>query len=180
MLEVAFVRRRGQRDKVYVTRSDGTNASWAFPSYGDGLPHDLCHLVVEDELGLTDGFWGLVDAGAEVAVVDNQTTLVRDGRPLVDDPAADFDGLRRAEDAVAALGSPLVVSEIAAGRTGADTPPRDVAAPEMQLAIRARLADLLEVWAALPDGGAIRQKFPSAPGSLPPPTGRGDERENGR
>ena len=47
MLEVTFVCRRRQRDRVYVTRSDGTTTGWDFPSYGDGLPHDLCHLVVE-------------------------------------------------------------------------------------------------------------------------------------
>jgi hypothetical protein len=58
VLEVSFVRRRGKRDRVYVHRSDGTSTGWDFPSYGDGLPHDLCHLVVEDELGLPDGFWG--------------------------------------------------------------------------------------------------------------------------
>ena len=28
---------------------------------GDGLPHDLCHLVVEDGLELSEGFWGLFD-----------------------------------------------------------------------------------------------------------------------
>lgn len=63
VLQVTFVRRRGRRDHIYVESEDGTTTDWAFPSYGDGLPHDLCHLVVEDELGLTDGFWGLVDRG---------------------------------------------------------------------------------------------------------------------
>jgi hypothetical protein len=61
VLEASFVRRRGSRDRVYVTRSDGTTTGWDFPSYGDGLPHDLCHLVVEEALGLSEGFWGLVD-----------------------------------------------------------------------------------------------------------------------
>ncbi|MDQ3570648.1 MAG: hypothetical protein M3450_12995 [Actinomycetota bacterium] len=75
MLDATFVRRRGSRDRVYVTRADGTSTSWHFPSYGDGLPHDLCHLVVEDELGLTDGFWGLIDQGVEVRLVNNQATL---------------------------------------------------------------------------------------------------------
>jgi len=69
MLEVAFVRRRGHRDAVHVRRDDGTSTSWRLPTYGDGLPHDLCHLVVEQELGLTDGFWGLVDQGAAIRLV---------------------------------------------------------------------------------------------------------------
>jgi len=58
VLKATFVRRRGRRDRVYVTRADGTSTGWDFPSYGDGLPHDLCHLVVEEELKLSGGFWG--------------------------------------------------------------------------------------------------------------------------
>jgi len=88
MLSVVFVRRRGRRDRVYVTREDGTSISWDFPSYGDGLPQDLCHLVVESELGLTDGFWGLVDQGVDVGLVNNQATLLRSSRPLANRPAS--------------------------------------------------------------------------------------------
>ncbi|HSH59033.1 MAG TPA: hypothetical protein VK988_05200 [Acidimicrobiales bacterium] len=95
MVEVAFVRRRGGRDRVYVTRADGTSTGWDFPSYGDWLPHDLCHLVVEEELGLIDGFWGLVDRGVEVGLVNNQATLLRDGKSLVEQPDVDLRGLRR-------------------------------------------------------------------------------------
>jgi hypothetical protein len=38
---------------------------WSFPTYGNGLPHDLVHLVVEAGFGLRSGFWGRVDAGAD-------------------------------------------------------------------------------------------------------------------
>jgi len=75
-----------------VTRQDGTSTSWDFPSYGDGLPHDLCHLVVESELGLTDGFWGLVDQGVDVGLVNDQATLVRSSRPLAQQAASTFRG----------------------------------------------------------------------------------------
>jgi hypothetical protein len=112
MLEVTFVRRRGSRDRVYVSRADGTTVDWAFPSYGDGLPHDLCHLVVEDGLALTEGFWGLVDQGVEVALVNNQATLVRDGTPLTEIAGANFSGLMQAEMAVASLGSPMHTMEL--------------------------------------------------------------------
>lgn len=80
---------------MYVTRADGTSTGWDFPSYGDWLPHDLCHLVVEEELGLIDGFWGLVDRGVEVGLVNNQATLLRDGKSLVEQPDVDLRGLRR-------------------------------------------------------------------------------------
>ncbi len=68
---------------------------WEFPSYGDGLPHDLCHLVVEEELALLDGFWGLVDQGVEVALVDGQATLVRNGRPFAEQAGGDISACAR-------------------------------------------------------------------------------------
>ncbi len=80
---------------MYVHRSDGTSTGWDFPSYGDGLPHDLRHLVVEDELGLADGFWGLVDGGVDVALVHNQATLVRNGAPLCEHVGIDLTGRSR-------------------------------------------------------------------------------------
>ena len=46
------------------------------------------HLVVESGLGIVDGFWGLVDGGVDVSLVDNQACLVREGRPLVDQPGS--------------------------------------------------------------------------------------------
>lgn len=66
-MDIAFVRTAGQPDRVYVTRTDGTEVSWSFPTYGDGIPHDLVHLVVETAFGLKDGFWGRVDRGIDVA-----------------------------------------------------------------------------------------------------------------
>ena len=63
-LRARFVRVVGERDRVYVRRSDGSETSWVFASYGDGLPHDLVHLVVEQDHGLREGFWGRVDRGA--------------------------------------------------------------------------------------------------------------------
>jgi hypothetical protein len=65
LLRAAFVRSAGERDRIYVTRSDGSEVSWVFPTYGDALPHDLVHLVVESAFGLTEGFWGRVDGGAD-------------------------------------------------------------------------------------------------------------------
>lgn len=69
-MEIRFVRKQGERDRIYVRRSDGSTTSWAFPTYGDGLPHDLMHLVVETGFGLRDGFWARVDAGVDVARIN--------------------------------------------------------------------------------------------------------------
>jgi len=64
-LRAVFLRTEGARDRIYVTRSDGSEVSWVFPTYGDALPHDLVHLVVETVFSLSRGFWGRVDDGAD-------------------------------------------------------------------------------------------------------------------
>ena len=69
VLKAAFVRTVGERDRIYVVRSDGSEVSWAFPTYGDALPHDLIHLVVEAAFGLRQGFWGRVDAGVDPGAI---------------------------------------------------------------------------------------------------------------
>lgn len=137
---------------MYVTREDGTSTSWDFPSYGDGLPHDLCHLVVEGELGLADGFWGLVDSGVDVGLVDNQATLVHGSRPLAEQAGFDLSGLLEAEAVVAALAGPAT----AVG--GIDELPVS-AEPEAINVIRDRLRQLSEQWRRLDDGAAIRLQF---------------------
>jgi hypothetical protein len=178
MLEATFVRRRGSRDRVYVTRGDGTSTGWDFPSYGDGLPHDLCHLVVEDGLGLSEGFWGLVDRHVEVGVVNNQATLMGDGKPLVEHPGVDFSGLVQAEQAVAVLCSPVIdvdqIHGVAVARLG---PPPLSTLPVGEIterlgfnlpesatsaavtAIHDRLRELGQRWRGLDDGGSIRLVF---------------------
>ena len=137
---------------MYVTREDGTSTSWDFPSYGDGLPHDLCHLVVESELGLTDGFWGLVDQGVDVGLVNNQATLMRGSRPLAEQAGFDLSGLLEAETAVAALaGSANGVGDVDERPVGAE--------PEAINAIRDRLRQLSEQWRKLDDGAAITLQY---------------------
>jgi len=121
--------------------------------------------------------------------VDNQATLVRDGRPLLGQPGVDFAGLEEAETAVALLGptSLLVIEGDPSGLAVARTPesasaaaaPSDASAariaeiaggplpasatPERIAAIRARLAELDDRWRHLDDGGAITLAFPSLP-----------------
>ena len=137
---------------MYVTREDGTSTSWDFPSYGDGLPHDLCHLVVESELGLTDGFWGLVDQGVDVGLVNNQATLMRGSRPLAEQAGFDLSGLLEAETAVAALaGSASGVGDVDEQPVGVE--------PEAINAIRDRLRQLSEQWRKLNDGAAITLQY---------------------
>jgi hypothetical protein len=74
-MEIVFRQSASGREATLVTRDDGVRLS--VPVYGkrDPLPHDLAHYVVERELGLIDGFWGSVAAGAifeGMAVLDGR------------------------------------------------------------------------------------------------------------
>lgn len=135
-----------------MTREDGTSSSWDFPSYGDALPHDLCHLVVESELGLTDGFWGLIDQGVDVGLVNNQAALMRDNRPLAEHAGFDLSGLLEAEAAVAVLAGPVNgVGDVNERPVGAE--------PEAINTIRDRLRQLSEQWRRLDDGTAMTLQY---------------------
>jgi hypothetical protein len=76
VLRAGFVRNRGHHDRAFVVRADGSETSWSFPSYDDGLPHDL---VAESAFGLADGFWGHVDGGAGIERINREANR-RDGR----------------------------------------------------------------------------------------------------
>lgn len=178
-LVASFVRHRGARDHIYVRRSNGTTCDWAFPTYGDQLPHDLCHLVIEQSLKMADGFWGLVEDGLEVALVDDQGTLMKDGRPLSEHVDVDCSGLVEAEEAVALL-SPtgmevqdvgaLAVARVASGEVeaigagvtrsaalGFHLPPS--ADASTIATIRERLLQLGHQWRRLADGEAITIEY---------------------
>src|SRR5262245_31757127 len=75
-MEISFVRIQGERDRVYVKRSNGSEVSWVFPSYGNFIPHDLVHFVVETAFGLKNGFWGRVDAGIDVARINAEANRI--------------------------------------------------------------------------------------------------------
>ena len=64
-MTIRFVRIAGQADRIYVKRSNGSEVAWDFPTFGNEIPHDMVHLVVESLFGLSKGFWGRVDAGVD-------------------------------------------------------------------------------------------------------------------
>jgi len=53
-------------DGIEAVRDDGGRVSSRFPHKGP-VPHDVTHLLVERELGMSDGFWGKVARGADPA-----------------------------------------------------------------------------------------------------------------
>jgi len=62
-MQIAITKGAAQ-DHVAVTRADGSQAAFAFPKKGP-YPHDAFHYFIERELGMNQGFWGLVASGME-------------------------------------------------------------------------------------------------------------------
>ncbi|MGD9573500.1 MAG: hypothetical protein AB7V62_16605 [Thermoleophilia bacterium] len=69
MAAVEFVKGEGRRYRSLLHRDDGVTVEFdggAWNRVGGPareLPHDLAHLIVEDELGLRRGVWGVLAAG---------------------------------------------------------------------------------------------------------------------
>ena len=75
-MRVSFVRGE-RRDRIYVLRDDGSEASWSFPSYGAGMPHDLRHFAVESALPLPDGIFGHIARGADLEALNRAANAAR-------------------------------------------------------------------------------------------------------
>lgn len=60
-MRIEIAKGRNQ-DRIVLTRADGSRAETTFPHKGP-VPHDAVHWFVERELGLRQGFWGMVAGG---------------------------------------------------------------------------------------------------------------------
>jgi len=166
-MRVTFVRTRGARDRVYVARDDGSEASWETASYGEGLPHDLVHLVVESRFGVTRGVWGRVASGAELGRI-NAAANRRGGRDKYGELGGEPEELLVAE---ALANAPWLVVEVAPraedvqhaievelgklGRAHAES--ITIAAVG---AVRDELREWLAKWRALGERGALTFEYP--------------------
>src|ERR1700733_3734275 len=146
-LRVTFVRTVGAKDRVYVAREDGSETSWDFASYGDELPHDLVHLIVESRFGVHGGIWGRVAAGADLGLINAIANRVG-GRDKYRELGDDLDEVYLAETLANA---PWTRAETAAD-VSAQLPDIDIATIE---AVRAELLALRDRWRALVPKGAI-------------------------
>ena len=159
MLRAAFVRTLGQPDRIHVIRSDGSEVSWPFPTFGDDLPHDLVHLVVESAFGLTGGFWGRVDAGADPKRINDEANR-RGGADKYAAFGADRRELDLAEVLAAASWSVDTVEEevrASCGKLGVEPPPE--LSKERVRETRAVLARLATRWRGLQPKGALNVAF---------------------
>jgi len=102
---------------------------------GRDLPHDLAQFVVESELGLEQGFWGLLAKGATFKSVSGRSQT-RPGREIISKN-------RRSLNAV----EHLVNQHVTAWRTGSQTP------------IRVPLDDMFARWNGLKVGEELRLEW---------------------
>lgn len=164
VMEISFVRVRGQRDRIYVRRTDGSEVSWVFPTYGDELPHDLVHLVVEAAFGVSGGFWGRVDAGVDPARINDEANRLSGPEKYrgFGDDRRDLllaEGLAGASWPLADMSDAERREAIAEGcrKLGVALPP--AVTVERLGEVRAALAGLRQAWRAIGAKGTLKLRF---------------------
>ena len=166
VLTATFVRTAGERDRIYVTRADGSEVSWVMASYGESLPHDLVHLVVESAFGLSQGFWGRVNGGADPGAISREANR-KGGRDKYAAYGTDQTELQLAE-ALAnvrwldeeASASLLALAHAGYRQAGLAVP--SSATEDLVERLRARLRELTQRWRTLAPKGALTLAFDSA------------------
>jgi hypothetical protein len=153
-MKLTFTRGSGKTDRLDIVAADGPRPPIQCPKQGI-IPHEMVHFAVETEVE-TAGFLGLIAAGGDSgfrAGLDNAQAqsverLVEmfqgegwSGGPM---PDADFTALY-AVTCEERGDTPLPIS----GATIA--------------AIRTRIADLTQAWAAVPVGGQLALELPAHP-----------------
>ena len=134
------------RHRVVVTTEDRT-AQVAMSDYGEALPHELVHFVVERAMGIRFGFWGLLAHGADLtAVMTFNARSPRTVSPPTDPLVIEhLDELLEAERLVAGL------YQLGAGETldhGVD--------PVQAAGIRQEIDALNALWQELAIGEVLR------------------------
>ena len=162
VLSASFVRTVGERDRIYVTRADGSAVSWAMASYGESLPHDLVHLVVESAFGLAQGFWGRVNAGVDPGAVAREANR-KGGRDKYAAYGPDQAELQLAEALanVRWLGedTSAALAQAAAGYRPAGIEPPPFLTGRLVERLQAVLTGLTHRWRALGAKGALDVEF---------------------
>jgi hypothetical protein len=174
--QIEFLKDDGRRYRALLHRPDGVDVAFEGGSFNrvggpaEEVPHDIAHLIVEDELRLRSGVWGVLVAGgmfghATVVAGRRAPHATRHGRAVV---ARAGDRIMQAEmltravcDVVAADGEPdpAAIRRAVGERWWSDGVTR--------LALErahTRLRDAAEQWADLIPGEALTASW-----RLPPP-----------
>ena len=162
-MEVSIHREAGRAYHSFARRPDGVVVrlkGGSYNSFGPLVPHDAAHLVVEDELGLERGLWGVIAAGGlfpqTIVVSGRQKPHARErARSLVKEAQAQ---LTQAEIVVGAVCRIVELGRtpdprLIARLTGRWRPSSFTA--EAFPRISERLHDVAARWDAVPVGGSL-------------------------
>lgn len=167
-MRIAITKGEGT-DRIEARRADGSTVGFELPKKGPLIPHDLVHLVVEQELGIADGFWGLVAAGWPPEAIGQRS---KDGghasAARASAPAPEIVPILQAERAVEAFEADLWSgggdNETLRAMIRAGCEQSFVPAPAVDDAhierIRARLIGFRDEWAQLDPGGSLSLSWP--------------------
>jgi hypothetical protein len=166
VLSATFVRTVGERDRIYVTRADGSAVSWTMTTYGEALPHDLVHLVVESAFGLAQGFWGRVNGGADPGAISREANRTG-GRDKYAAYGPDQTELLLAESLANVRwldegAADSLLAHVQGGYREAGLASPSTATPERVERLRAVLRGLTRRWRGLRPKGALAVEFDPA------------------
>jgi len=159
-LDIEVFKGPTRRYRSVLHRADGVEVELDGGAYNRlgrrEVPHDIAHLIVEDELGLDRGVWGVLAAGglfrgASVKAGRQKPHAARRGREIV---AASAEQLNHAEMLVRAVCDAAVPGE----RWWPEAIPESVLARAHE-----RLGRAADDWARLEPGGVLRFSWDDRP-----------------
>jgi hypothetical protein len=168
---VDFIKGETSRYRSVLHRPDGVDVEFEGGSYNklggghEAIPHDIAHLIVEDELALTGGVWGVLVAGglfrhARVVGGRQAPHAAERGRAII---KVAGDRITQAE-MITRLVCDVVRGDVprhgAALRSATgDRWWTDRLTEDVLDRCRARLRALAADWAALPPGGTLTLRW---------------------
>jgi hypothetical protein len=173
-VRIEFVKGETARYRSLLYRADGVTIEFEGGSYNkvgghpDAVPHDLAHLIVEDELGLTRGVWGVLVAGGlfrHARVIDGRQRphAAARGRAIVDAAGEQIMQAEMLTRAVCDVARGTLPLEVAAVRRAiGDRWWIDGVSEDVLGRCRRRLRDAAAAWAAVPAGGTLPAEWAHA------------------
>ena len=173
-LPVRFVRGESRRYRSVMLRADGLEVELEGGSYNrvggpaGEVPHDIAHLIVEDEFGLTGGVWGVLAAGgmlghARVVSGRRAPHATRRGREVVTGRRERVMQAEMLTRAVCDACAGILADDPRAIRTALGRRWWSDAVTEAAIErCRVRLQEAGERWAALRPGEALAVTWPHA------------------
>ena len=166
-LDIEVFKGETRRYRAILYRADGVEVELdggAYNRLGDReVPHDIAHLIVEDELGLDRGVWGVLAAGgffrgASVRGGGDSGRMRRGGAARSSPPRRSSSTRPRCSSAPCVTPPAPAASTCARTRASAGGPRRLTEAAVARA--HERLGAAARDWAVLEPGGSLRFTWP--------------------